>query len=69
MFAEESVETLLEENFILDSATNRWWLPTPDERERLNDTQALRGGEKSGHRVAGRPCYLDGHEESATSRC
>ena len=59
------VESLLEENFILDGPTNRWRLPTPEERERLNDTQALSRRREINHLVAGTPLRKYSDEDLA----
>ncbi|MBI2321844.1 MAG: hypothetical protein HYU88_07075, partial [Chloroflexi bacterium] len=37
----KELRELLAENFVLDAPTNTWRLPTPQERERLNDAKAL----------------------------
>ena len=51
---------LLEENFFLEERTNRWRLPTPDERARLNDANVLRQRREINRLV-------EGHQERAYS--
>jgi DNA modification methylase len=51
----KALAELLDENFVLNERTNRWRLPTPEERERLNDTHALAQRREIGRILEGRP--------------
>jgi hypothetical protein len=52
---EKPLPALLEENFILDGVSNRWRLPTLEERERLNDVQALARRREINHLLTNEP--------------